>query len=213
MIVAVLFFSLAGCQEQQSKKSSELERRADLKLSCVAEFLRSDGSRYLTEQRYEIFSSSKEIILTSKEPFGDVIWSVQNGGYTVQKGLPDKVFDKELYRLMMDKDIADGLLEIYIAGLFENPAAKTEKESLNFDGKIYGLVRQTGSGVNVYSNKATGKLDLVTSGRNKTGKVYLIHGFNYQKIKGQNGFYPSRLDIYRYRADFDKELIAQIDCF
>jgi hypothetical protein len=211
---AGLLFSLVGCQEKKRKDESKLEERADIKLFCVAEFLRGDGSKYLTEQKYEIFAGSKTIKLTAKEPFGEIIWSAQNGGYTIQKGIPDKVFDKELYNLMMDQSVANGLLEIYLAGLTKSSAVKTEKGLLIFEGRIYEPVKQKAAGVNIYRNQATGKLDLVTAVYNKTGKVYLIHGFNYQKIKqGQNSFYPSKLDIYLYLTDMDKELIAQISSF
>ncbi|GEM_PF-1885816 len=211
----VLLCSLTGCQQQQKNENTgNIKAKADLKTSCVAEFLRSDGSRYLTEQKCEISANPKAIVLTAKEPFGKIAWSVKNGVYSVQKPLPHKVFDKDLYSLMMDKDIAAGLLEIYLAGLRE-PVGKAGKEPLKFQGQLYEPAAQIHN-AELYRNQATGKLDLVTSGRDKAGKLYLIHGYNYlklKKIKGQDGFYPSKLDIYLYRTDFDKELIAQISCF
>jgi hypothetical protein len=214
LALAVLVFVSAGCQEKASKENAALAGQAELKLSCVAEFIRSDGSRYLTEQKYEVSSNPKAIVLTAKEPFGKIAWSVRNGAYTVQKGVPNKVFDKELYSLMMDKDIATGLLEIYLAGL-RAPVGKAGKEPLKFQGQLYEPAAQIHN-AELYRNQTTGKLDLVTSGRDKAGKLYLIHGYNYlklKKIKGQDGFYPSKLDIYLYRTDFDKELIVQISCF
>jgi len=206
---AILLCSLTSCQQQQKKNTENISAPADLKLSCVAEFLRSDGSRYLTEQKCEVFSNPKSITLTAKEPFGKIAWSVQNGGYSVQKPVPGEVFDKELYSLMMDKNIANGLLEIYLAGLTEKSLAKTDKELLTFQGQSYEPVAQIGK-VSLYRNQSSGKLDLVTSG---SDKLYLINGFNYQKTKGQKGFYPSKIDIYLYRTDFDKEIAAQISCF
>jgi hypothetical protein len=207
---AVLLCSLTSCQQQQKNESAgNIGAKADLKLSCVAEFLRSNGSRYLTEQKCEISANSKSITLTAKEPFGEIAWSVRNGGYSIQKGVPGRVFDKELYSMMMDNNIANGLLELYLAGLAEKSAAKTDKELLTFQGQSYEPVVQIGK-VCLYRNQRSGKLDLVTSG---SDKLYLINGFNYQKIKGQKGFYPSKVDIYLYRTDFDKELAAQISCF
>jgi len=211
---AILLCSLTSCQQQQKKNTGNISTQADLKLSCVAEFIRSDGSRYLTEQKHEISSNPKAIILTANEPFGKVVWSVQNGQYAVQESTTGVVYDKELYGLMTDKAIAQGLLELYLAGLTANPAAQTGKELLTFEGKTYELSAQTGSRVNIYRNQATGKIDLVTSG-DKADKLYLLHGFNYRKMKkidGQYGFYPSRLDIYLYHTDSNKELIAQISC-
>lgn len=209
LAAAMLLCSLTGCQQQQKKSTGKIDTRADLKLSCVAEFLRSDGSKYLTEQKYEISANPKMIKLTAKEPFGEIAWSVRNGVYSIRKPVPHKVFDKELYGLMMDKDITAGLLELYLAGLTEKPAAKTDKELLKFQGQSYEPVAQIGK-VNLYRNQRNGKLDLVTSG---SDKLYLISGFNYQKTRGQKEFYPSKIDIYLYHTDFDKELVAQISCF
>lgn len=206
---AILLCSLTSCQQQQKKNAGNIKAKADLKLSCVAEFLRSDGSRYLTEQKCEVSANPKAIKLTAKEPFGKIAWSVQNGVYSVQKLVPRRVFDKELYSLMMDKNIANGLLELYLAGLTEKSAAKTDKELLKFQGQSYEPAAQIDK-VSLYRNQRSGKLDLVTSG---SDKLYLISGFNYQKTKGQKGFYPSKIDIYHYRTDFDKELVAQINCY
>jgi hypothetical protein len=134
---------------------------------------------------------------------------VHSGVYTIQNGVPDKVSNKELYSLIMDKDIASGLLELYLAGMSgEKPAIGNIDKSLVFEGKLYELAAHK-SGVNLYYNKAAGKIDLAVSG---TNKLYLLHGYNYQK-NGQKGLYPSKLDIYQYRTDFDKKLIAQISCF
>jgi hypothetical protein len=207
---AVLLCSLTSCEQQQKKNAGNIGAPADLKLSCIAEFLRSNGSRYLTEQECEVSANPKSITLTAKEPFGEIAWSVRNGGYSIQKPVPGRVFDKELYSLMMDKNIANGLLELYLAGLTEKtPAKKTDKELLMFQGQLYEPAAQIGK-VSLYRNHSSGKLDLVTSG---SDKLYLISGFNYHKTRGQKGFYPSKIDIYLYRTDFDKELVAQISCF
>jgi hypothetical protein len=209
LTAVILFGGLTGCQQQQKNETTgKIDTQTGLKLSCVAEFLRSDSGRYLTEQKCEISLNPKAIKLTAKEPFGEIAWSVQNGTYSVQKPLPGKVSDKEMYDLMMDREIAAGLLELYLAGLRE-PASKAGKEILKFQGQIYEPAAKIGR-VNLYRNQRSGKLDLVTSG---SDKLYLISGFNYQKTKGQKGFYPSKIDIYSYRSDFDKTLLAQITCF
>lgn len=209
LVAAVLLCSLTSCQQQQERSDDNIGAPADLKLSCVVEFLCGDGSRYLTEQKCEVSANPKAIKLTAKEPFGKIAWSLQNGAYSVQKPLLRKVFDKELYSLMMDKDITAGLLELYLAGLTGKSAAKTDKELLAFQGQSYEPVAQIDN-VNLYRNKTTGRCNLVTSG---SDKLYLINGFNYQKTKSQKGFYPSKIDIYLYRTDFDKDLIVQISCF
>jgi hypothetical protein len=210
LTVSALLLILAGCEEKNRKQSDNLAGKPELKLSCVAEYLRSDGSRYITKQKYEIFRNSDSITLKAKEPFGEIAWSVQNGVYTIQKGVPNKVSDKELYSLIMDKDIAGGLLELYIAGVSgEKPAIGNIGKSLVFEGKSFELAAQK-SGVNLYRDKAAGKVNLAVAGTGN--KLFLLHGYNYQK-NGQKGLYPSKLDIYQYRTDFDKKLIAQISCF
>ena len=214
LVAAVVLSNSAGCQEKNRKDTSVIvkQAKADLELSCVAEFLRSDGSKYLTEQKYEISSNPKAITITAKEPFGQIIWSVQNGKYIIRKNVPANVFDRELYRQIMDKNIAESLLELYLAGLNKEPVGKAGEKTLKFENQLYEPVVRTDSGVSIYRNKATGKLDLVTSGSD--GKVYFLHGFNYRKMEQkENAFYPSKIDIFLYHTDFDKELIAQISCF
>lgn len=209
---ALILCSLFGCQKQQQKISvSEITGQPDIELSAVAQFLRKDGSRYLTQQQLEIYSAPRAIIFTANEPYGKVVWSVQNGEYAI-KGRTRKPFDIDIVKTMTDKDIAQGLLELYLAGL-GNIQPKDSKETLNFDGQIYEFAAQSEPNVNLYRNKSTGKLDLVTSGQNNGGKVYFIHGYNYRKMRktaGQDIFYASKVDIYLYRAGFEKELIAQI---
>jgi hypothetical protein len=205
LAASALLFNCSGCQEKNRKKSTDLVRKPDLKLSCVTGYLRGDGSRYITQQKYEIFANPKTIILSAVEPFGKIIWSVQNGVYTVQKDVPEKVFAKELYSLMMDKDIANGLLELYLQGMAGGTAAiGNSGKTLTFEGQLYEPITQN-TGVTLYRNKAKGNVNLALSG------AYLLHGFNYQK-NGQKGIYPSKLDIYLYHTDFDKKLISQINC-
>jgi hypothetical protein len=205
LAASALLFICSSCQEKNRKEGADLIRKPDLKLSCVAGYLRSDGSRYITAQKYEIFANPEGIILSAKEPFGKIVWSVQNGVYTVQEDAPANVFDKELFSLMMDKDIANGLLGLYLQGMAGgNSAAGNSGKTLTFEGQLYEFVTQN-TWVNLYRNKTTGKVNLALSGK------YLLHGFNYQK-NGQKGIYPSKLDIYMYLTDFDKKLISQINC-
>jgi hypothetical protein len=205
LTVSALLFNCSGCQEKKRKESVNLTGKPDLKLSCVAGYLRSDGSRYITEQKYKIFASPRAIILSANEPFGEIIWSVQNGVYIVQKGGPENFFDKKLYGLIMDADIANGLLELYLQGMAGGKSAiGNAGKTLTFEGQLYELVTQNW-GVNLYRNKSTGKVNLAVSG------TYLLYGFNYQK-NGPKGIYPSKLDIYLYHTDLDKKLAAQINC-
>jgi len=213
LIASVVLGCLTGCQEQK-KSVSQITGQPDIKLSAVAQFLRKDGSRYLTEQQYEVYSKPEVISITAKEPFGKITWSIQNGIYTIQKDAIGRERDKELYDLMTNKAITEGLLKIYLAGLEEVQTSAAGQESLNFDGQVYELVAQADSTVKIYQGKSSGEIDLAVSKDDKDGKVYLLHCYNYLKMKknnGKNAFYPSKLDIYLYRTDFDKELMAQIN--
>jgi len=208
-IMSVVIVCVAGCQ-QQGKDVAKITGQPDVRFSVVAQFLQKDGGQYLTRQQYEIYSDQRAMVLTSDEPYGKVVWSVQNGEYAMQKNQANRAFDKNLYNLMTNKNIAHGLLEIYLAGLGKiQPTA--EKESLNFDGQTYELAAQAESDIKIYQNKSTGMLNLVKSGENNSG-IYILRGYNYLKFDGQDSFYASKVDIYLCHADDDKELVGQVNC-
>ena len=208
LVAAVLFFSLAGCQEQKSKDSNKLGGQADLKLACVTKFLRSDGSWYFTEQKHEIFIGPKAITLITKEPFGEVILTVRNGQFAIKKSPRAKIFDEELFKLMTDETICRAMLELYLAELKSTPAGAGQTSSIKFEGQTYDLVFSDKSGMEVYKNKSTQRNDLVIS---QGKKKYVLYGYNYLK-RDKAGHFPSKIDIYVYNSGSDRKLVAQYNC-
>ncbi len=203
-----LFFSFAGCQEKNLKDSSKLDRKADLKLDCIAKFLRSDGSWYLTEQKHEIFIEPKLITLTAEEPFGRVVWSIQKGRLFMNVRPPGKAFDEELFKLMTDEAICRALLELYLAELKNPQTGPGQTGSFTFEGRVYDLVYCDQSGTELYKNKSTQRNDLVISHGKKR---CILYGYNYLKFEG-SGYFPSKIDVYVYNDGSDRKLVAQYDC-
>ena len=208
LVAAVLLFGLAGCQERKSKDSGKLEKQADLKLAVTAKFLRGDGSWYLTEQRQDISIEPKAIKITAKEPFGEIILTVQNGQFALKKSSQVNVFDEELFNLMTDEAICKALPELYLAEM-KNPQTKSKQTgSFVFEGQVYDLVFSDQSGVEIYKNKSTQKNDLVISSGKKR---YVLWGYNYIKFK-EGRYFPSKIDVYVYNEGADRKLIAQYSC-
>jgi hypothetical protein len=209
LVAAGLFFNMAGCEKKNQTDGSNLAGQADLKLSCITEFLRGDGSSYLTKQEHEVFAKPKTIRLTAKEPFGEIIWTVRNDRLVIEKSPKGGVFDEELFKLMTDETICKALLELYLAELkTSNTSSTSQTDSLTFEGKIYEPVFSDRSGIALYKNKSTGRKDLVIS-QNK--QRYMLFGYNYLKLK-EGRHFPSKIDIYIYNEGTDKKLIAQYVC-
>jgi hypothetical protein len=213
LLIAISFLVFAGCEQQQKKTTSQkILTKPDIKLSVVAQYIRSDSSKYITQQKYEIYSVPQSILINSVEPYGNVVWSVQNGIYTEPKN--KKFYDKELFGLMTNKDIAQSVLELYLAGLGKIQIQQ-DGETFEFNGQVYECVAKNEQNIKLFKNKKTGNLDLVTSGQDSSGQFFIIYGYNYEKMGKNNeksDFYATKVDIYLYKTAFDKKLLAQLNC-
>ncbi len=212
IVVVTLVFVFVGCQQQEKGDAPKIAAKPVMKLSVVAQYIRSDSSKYITQQKYEIFSEPQAILMTAAEPYGNVVWSVQNGIYAEPKN--KNFYDRELFELMTNKDIAQGVMELYLAGLNKVQIQPTD-ETFNFNGQVYECVAKNEQNVKLFRNKRTGNLDLVTSGRDSNGQFFIIFGYNSEKTGKtgeQAGFYAKKVDIYLHKAEFDKKLLAQLNC-
>ncbi|MCE5340182.1 MAG: hypothetical protein LLF92_03530 [Planctomycetaceae bacterium] len=213
LLIIIPFLVLAGCEQQQKKTASQkILTKPDIKLSVVAQYVRNDSSKYITQQKYEIYSDPQSILISSVEPYGNVVWSVQNGIYTEPKN--KKFYDSELFSFMTNKDITQGVMELYLAGL-EKVRIQDVGQTLDFNGQVYECVAKNEQNVKLFKNKKTGKLDLVTSGQDSKGQFFIIYGYNYEKMGKNNeksDFYATKVDIYLYKAAYDKKLLAQLNC-
>ncbi len=213
LLIAILFLVLAGCEQQQKKTTSQkILTKPDIKLSVVAQYTRGDSSKYITQQKYEIYSDPQSILISSVEPYGNVVWSVRNGIYAEPKN--KNFYDNELFGLMTNKDVTQAVMELYLAGL-EKVRIQDVGQTLDFNGQVYECVAKNEQNVKLFKNKKTGNLDLVTSGRDTQGQFFIIYGYNYEKMGKSNeksDFYATKVDIYLYKAAYDKKLLAQLNC-
>ncbi|HAL45092.1 MAG: hypothetical protein A2Y12_20140 [Planctomycetes bacterium GWF2_42_9] len=214
-IVITGIFTILGCNKQQAKKqpvqAAQIQVQPDIKVLAVAQYVQKEGSRYITHQHFQIFSAPQAIMLSADEPYGRVVWSIENGVFNATKS--EKAIDKDVFNLMTSEEVAQGLMNLYLASLGKIQIAETA-ETLDFDGKIYTLVAQNGQNVKFYKNKSTKYVDLVTVGQNKEG-IYLFSGYNYLKLnqkEGQEAVYPSKVDIFLYRASYDKKMLGTMNC-
>ncbi|MDD5134456.1 MAG: hypothetical protein PHP01_03475 [Phycisphaerae bacterium] len=206
-IATGLLYALAGCQEKNLKDSDKTVAQADFKFSCVAKFLRLDGSWYLTEQGCELFFEPAAMKITADEPSGQIIWLVDNGQVTV-KTRPKNVYDKDILDLMTDDAICRALLGLYLAELKNMKSDSGTGQSFTFEGQVYDFVCSAGNGINLYKKGSVGKTDLaVAQGKKK----YVLNAYNYLKLD-KDGYFPTKIDIYACDTDREKRLIAQYIC-
>jgi hypothetical protein len=206
-VAAGLLCGLAGCQEKNLKDSDkETVSRADLKFNCVVKFLRPDESWYLTEQSGELFFEPALMKVTANEPSGRVVWLVNNGQVVVRTK-PKVISDKEIFDLMTDDAICRAMLGLYLAEMKASKSGGKQGENFTFEGQVYDFVRSAGKGINLYK-KDSGRTDLaVAQGK----KRYVLNAYNHLKVE-ENGYFPSKIDIYAYDTDREKQLIAQYIC-
>ncbi len=218
IVITSVFCLFTGCKEQQKKSSDairtseqQVSNQPEVAFSAVAQYVRDDGSRYITHQDIEVSANPPAIVITASEPFGTVRWAVQNNIYKAAKNKSNFNFDKELYSIMTNEDIIRGLMDLYCAGL-NGIELKDLNETFDFNGQMYDLVAKNAQNVKVYRNQKTKMPDLVIAG--STGQ-YLLYGYNYQKISKTDEsekFYPAKTDIYLYKSVNDKKLLITISC-
>lgn len=211
--VSLIFACLTGCEQQtQVSSDSKLSGQPDLQLSAIAKYIHPESGVYLTRQRYDIYISPKALKLTSFEPAGDIILTLQNGESDVSVDKPKRRMDKNLYDLITDPQIAKCILELQLAAIQEGGPQTSEpasqSEPLSFDGRLYDLAYQS-DGVNLYKSRTSGRADLAIL-KNNTGNL-ACYGYNFQTVVQQKGLYASKIDIYDFSTSLDKKLIAQIE--
>ncbi|MBN1787646.1 MAG: hypothetical protein JW806_04555 [Sedimentisphaerales bacterium] len=208
ILVALCLLSLAGCREEAKKDDAQIEVQPDIKLASVAKFLQDDGSWYLTEQEYEVFAKTKSITLTAREPYGQIVWVVQNGKASVQKKPWRGIFDKELFELITNEAISKGLLELFTAGLGHTYTSSDQGQNFTFEGRIYESAFDDGNGTILYKDKSTGRKDLVVFDGKKR---HILYGYNYLKT-AKDRYFPSKIDVYVCEDKSGRLLIAQYTC-
>lgn len=207
LVAAAMLFSLAGCEGNNRKAGNTLSGKADVTLSCVGKFLVSDGSWYLTEQKHEIYTASDAMRLTADEPCGQIVLIVQDGKLDIKKKAKTGVPDKDMLALMTDEGICKGLLGLYLAEI-KPQSGSSQNGDIVFSGQAYSLLGSDNKTVELYKNKATKKNNLVIS---QSKKRYLLFGYNYLELE-TGGYIPSKIDIYLYNSELDKQLISQYTC-
>ncbi len=208
--VSLIFACLTGCEQQtQTSSDYKLSGRPDLQLSAIARYIHPDSGVYLTRQRYDIYTSPEGLKLTSFEPAGDIILTLQNGESDVSADKPKRRMDKNLYDMITDSQIAKCVLELQLAATQgADLSASAQSEPLSFDGRLYDLAYQS-DGVNLYKSRTSGRADLAVL-KNSTGNL-ACYGYNFQTVVQQKGLYASKIDIYDNGTGLDKKLIAQIE--
>lgn len=115
-LLVLLFFVIAGCNEQQKAEVEALDHGPDidsivvtnghtprainvtggyeawmrvkrLDADCVVTFYNSDGSYYLTEQHHEIYPWSNSVKVSAVEPLGEFEWQLSGGNFSILKGI------------------------------------------------------------------------------------------------------------------------------
>jgi hypothetical protein len=181
-----------------------------LRADCVFTFYDSDGSRYMTEQCYEIYPWSNSIRIFAEEPRGKFVCQLSEGVFSVSKG-PEQV--RALRTAVVNRYFAEAILNITTAPVrFLDKSVEFTKElqPVKIKGQWYYPIRQTirlaSSELGVsqlaktkavfYQNRDSSLVDLLWLG-DVDGETFLaVRGYDYHEVRKNSVWLPAKIEIF-----------------
>jgi hypothetical protein len=200
----------------------EWVKAAKLELDGVVTLYQSDGSVYLTEQRYEIYPWSNSIRVSALEPQGEFICELSQSSFRVLAGAE---IVKTLPALVTERDLADAILTITTAPVrFLDSSVKFTKasEPVKMQGqwyypieRAYAVEQRTSAGskrrdfkspesywskVVFYQNKDNSLVDMLWFASVGEKKFFAIRGYDYSRVQKKGVLLPAKIEIFRTDA-------------
>lgn len=189
---------LCGCDSQSAtnksvRKNVKVGKGKTISARCIATYYKSDGSRYLSEQRHLINPSSGGIEIIAEEPGGKVSCRL-DGGFT--KTGDTKV--KNLAVSMCDRNLAQAILASVSAGCGFLSGEKGDH--VNIDGRWYEPITPTRksqwAGTTLYKNISDDAVEMVQVTDTETGKVFTARSYNYFWFEEFGRRFPMKIDVF-----------------
>ncbi|MBN2512051.1 MAG: hypothetical protein JXB18_03840 [Sedimentisphaerales bacterium] len=191
----LLFAAIAicGCQsdEKQAPVQQTAEKQTFLKMTCHVNFYR-DTSIYVTEQEHLFNPASKSLQISSKEPSGRFIWSLQDDHYTVNNLNSAKTKDN-LYNKTFLQAIYYGMLSS--AQLITDEQVN-EEETVRIEGKWYipYLLNKQDAKIRLMKNKANDRFEQIIL--QKEDQIYQVICYNLRFDKDLDKNLPRTIDVF-----------------
>jgi hypothetical protein len=182
-----------------------------LDLDCVVTLYQSDGSFYLTEQRYEVYPWSNAIRVSGLEPQGGFVWQLSAGGVGALSGrkaleaLPNPVGMRDLAEavraittapvsfLDASYEFSRGAKPIRIEGQWyhsiERSDAVEQGEAQPYFSKV--ILRQ---------NRDSSLVEMVWFANSGEQRYVSVRGYDFREVEKGGVLVPGRIEIFRTDA-------------
>ncbi len=181
-----------------------------LDFDCLVTYYQSNGSFYLTEQRYDIYPWSNSIQISGEEPQGRYIWQLSQGQFHI---LEDNDQIRNSIVSNSNSCFAEAVLNILTipARLLDNSFDFTRGNApISVHGKLYYPVTRQSRNVSensvdesnaiFYQDANNYLVDIIWLDCQNTDNFILVRGYDYIKIKYSDIFIPSRIEISETNA-------------
>jgi hypothetical protein len=205
----------------------------NIEFDCVITFYDTDGSFYLTEHHFEVYPWSNSIQIFANEPMGRFVWQLSNGRFNILKG-SEKVDVSP--RIISYHDFSDSVLNIVTAPVrfFDKEAVFAKSsEAVKISGQWYYPIERTykiiqeetskkdkqkaikpaepyWSKVIYYLNRESSIVDIIWFSDIDSEKFFIVRGYDYRVLKGENILIPAKIEIFQSNAriDFKERLVT-----
>jgi hypothetical protein len=201
LVVCSAGMFLCGCESggvtsEAIRKDVKVSTGKAISASCIVTFYKSDGSRYISEQKHLINPSAGVIEITSEEPGGQVSCILDGGfvksGQARVKGLPISLCDRNLAQVIWASVTAG-------CGLLSEERGK-KAEEVKMEGRRYERITMTAKSqwaqTILYKNVSDGAIEMVQVADSEHGKVLTAKSYNYFWFEELGGRFPMKIDVF-----------------
>lgn len=199
LYVSVFVLALFGCKNGVKSRVKEGVKSSNgqaIAASCIVTFYKSDGSRYISEQKHLINPSAGVIEITAEEPGGQVSCILDGGfvksGQARVKDLPISMCDRNLAQVIW-ASVAGG------CGFLSEKSGKKGDE-LKMEGRWYEPITMTAKSqwaqTIIYRNVSDGAIEMVQVADSEHGKVLTAKSYNYFWFEELGGRFPMKIDVF-----------------
>jgi len=192
-LLFIASIAVCGCQSNQTPSAEQATsaKQAHLKMTCHVNFYQGN-SLYVTEQEHLFTPSSQSLQISSKEPSGRYIWSLQGEQYSVKNPTTSKTHE-DLYNKAYLQAIYYGMMSS--AQLLTDSHA-VEEETVRIEGKWYipYLLTKQDAKIRLMKNKFNDRFEQVIL--QKDNQIYQVLCYNLRFDKDLNNNLPRTIDIF-----------------
>lgn len=207
-LLVIASIAIYGCQstEKQSPTPDISTGQSKLKMTCHVNFYQ-DKSVYVTEQEHLFSPSSKSLQISSREPSGKFIWSLQGEHYSV-----DNLSSNKAHEDLFNKAYLQAIYYSMMSSAEMLPGEYwVEEDVVRIEGKWYipYLLTKQDAEVRLMKNKLNNRFEQIILQKEK--QIYQIINYNLRFDKDLNKNLPRTIDIFDATNGLSsKKLLLQV---